>query len=81
MGNTFFASHYLLIHMYNLVLTYFFSGPSHSMETRIDFLEWLEPDMAFKILSCLDDSADLVRASAVSRYWQNIGVYHTLLHT
>ncbi|XP_076945349.1 F-box protein At4g00755-like [Bidens hawaiensis] len=48
------------------------------METRIDFLEWLEPDMAFKILSCLDDSADLVRASAVSRYWQNIVVSNGL---
>ncbi|KAL8229770.1 hypothetical protein R6Q57_014670 [Mikania cordata] len=44
------------------------------MDTYNDFLEWLEPDMALKILACLDDSADLIRASAVSRYWQNIGV-------
>ncbi|KAI3796577.1 hypothetical protein L1987_39255 [Smallanthus sonchifolius] len=42
------------------------------MDTQIDFLQWLEPDMALKILMCLDDSADLIRASAVSRYWQNI---------
>ncbi|KAK9050703.1 hypothetical protein SSX86_030327 [Deinandra increscens subsp. villosa] len=48
------------------------------METHIDFLEWLEPDMALKILTCLDDSADLIRASAVSRYWQNIVVSNGL---
>ncbi|KAI3818573.1 hypothetical protein L1987_12385 [Smallanthus sonchifolius] len=41
------------------------------METDFDFLEWLEPDMSFKILTCLDDSADLIRASAVSQNWQN----------
>ncbi|XP_076933163.1 F-box protein At4g00755-like [Bidens hawaiensis] len=48
------------------------------METQIDSLECLEPDMALKILTCLDDSADLVRASAVSRYWQNIVVSNGL---
>ncbi|KAI3818572.1 hypothetical protein L1987_12384 [Smallanthus sonchifolius] len=49
-----------------------------NMETHVDFLEWLEPDMALKILACLDDSADLVRASAVSRYWQNTVVSNGL---
>ncbi|KAF5756852.1 putative F-box-like domain superfamily protein [Helianthus annuus] len=48
------------------------------MERHIDFLEWLELDMAIKILTCLDDSADLIRASAVSRYWQNIVVANGL---
>lgn len=48
------------------------------MESHIDFLQWLEPDMALKILMCLDDSADLIRASAVSRYWQNIVVSNGL---
>ncbi|MFS8017068.1 putative F-box-like domain superfamily protein [Helianthus anomalus] len=44
------------------------------MGTLIDFLERLEPDMALKILTCLDDSADPIRASDVSRYWQKVGV-------
>ncbi|KAJ0814627.1 putative F-box domain-containing protein [Helianthus annuus] len=48
------------------------------MESQIDFFEWLEPDVALKILTCLDDAADLVRASAVSRYWQNIVVSNGL---
>ncbi|XP_076950281.1 F-box protein At4g00755-like [Bidens hawaiensis] len=48
------------------------------METQIDFLQWLEPDMALKILTCLDDSADLIRESAVSRCWQNIVVSNGL---
>ncbi|KAI7737580.1 hypothetical protein M8C21_027451, partial [Ambrosia artemisiifolia] len=40
------------------------------MGTHVDFLEGLDPDMALKILTCLDDATDLVRASVVSRYWQ-----------
>lgn len=45
------------------------------MEILIDFFQWLELDMVIKILACLEDSADLIRASAVSRYWQNLGEY------
>ncbi|KAJ0435134.1 putative F-box domain-containing protein [Helianthus annuus] len=48
------------------------------LEGMHDFLECLEPDMALKILTCLDDSADLVRASAVSRYWQKVVVSNGL---
>lgn len=48
------------------------------METQIDILQWLDPDMALKILMYLDDSADLIRASAVSRYWQNIVISNGL---
>nr|XP_043623905.1 F-box protein At4g00755-like [Erigeron canadensis]XP_043623906.1 F-box protein At4g00755-like [Erigeron canadensis] len=48
------------------------------METQIDFLQWLEPDMALKVLMSLDDSADLIRASAVSRYWQKIVISNGL---
>ncbi|XP_076950244.1 F-box protein At4g00755-like [Bidens hawaiensis] len=48
------------------------------METRIDFLQRLKPNMSLKILTYLDDSADLVRASAVSRHWQNIVVTNGL---
>ncbi|XP_076939163.1 F-box protein At4g00755-like [Bidens hawaiensis] len=48
------------------------------METPIDFLQRLKPTMSLKILTYLDDSADLVRASAVSRHWQNIVVSNGL---
>lgn len=48
------------------------------METQIDFLQWLQHDMALKILVCLDDSADLIRVSAVSRYWQNFVISNGL---
>ncbi|KAG8391765.1 hypothetical protein BUALT_Bualt01G0221000 [Buddleja alternifolia] len=40
------------------------------VETQVDFLQCLETDMALYILSYLDDPADLVRASAVSRFWR-----------
>ncbi|XP_076887622.1 F-box protein At4g00755-like [Bidens hawaiensis] len=46
--------------------------------TAIDFLKCLEPDMALKILTCLDKSTDLLRASAVSRHWRNIVVSNGL---
>ncbi|XP_071735956.1 F-box protein At4g00755-like [Rutidosis leptorrhynchoides] len=49
-----------------------------NMETRIDFLRWLSTDMALKILACLDDAADLICASAVSRYWKNIVISNEL---
>ncbi|KAI7729383.1 hypothetical protein M8C21_018644 [Ambrosia artemisiifolia] len=48
------------------------------MENQIDFLQRLKPVMALKILAYLDDSADLIRASAVSRHWQNIVVSNGL---
>ncbi|XP_071707578.1 F-box protein At4g00755-like [Rutidosis leptorrhynchoides] len=48
------------------------------METQLDFVQWLHTDMALKILSCLDDFADLIRASAVSRLWQNIVISNGL---
>ncbi|KAK9273880.1 hypothetical protein L1049_018692 [Liquidambar formosana] len=41
------------------------------METCMDFLNWLERDMAIKILMCLDDPSDLVRVSTVSRSWHD----------
>ncbi|KVH91166.1 hypothetical protein Ccrd_006826 [Cynara cardunculus var. scolymus] len=34
------------------------------METRIDFVRWLDIDVVLKILMCLNDPADLIRASA-----------------
>lgn len=48
------------------------------MDNQIDFFQWLESDMALKILTCLDDSADLIRASAVSHYWQNFVISNGL---
>ncbi|XP_027350170.1 F-box protein At4g00755 [Abrus precatorius] len=37
------------------------------MEHRVDFLGWLDSDTSSKVLMCLDDPADLVRVSCVSR--------------
>ncbi|XAR63097.1 hypothetical protein NMG60_11022921 [Bertholletia excelsa] len=48
------------------------------METRIDFLQWLQVDMGLNILLCLDDPSDIIRASAVSRFWHHFVVAHGL---
>ncbi|CAA6673631.1 unnamed protein product [Spirodela intermedia] len=40
------------------------------MENRCDFLEWLGSDTSTAVLACLDDPADIVRASSVSRAWR-----------
>lgn len=39
------------------------------METRINFLELLQLDMAIKILDSLDDPTDIIRSCCVSRIW------------
>ncbi|XP_042506052.1 F-box protein At4g00755-like isoform X2 [Macadamia integrifolia] len=39
-----------------------------------DFLPWLGTDVSMQILTKLDDPADLVRASAVSRSWREFDV-------
>lgn len=41
------------------------------MEFRWDFLDSLDPDVSSKILMSLDDPADIVRASSVSRTWRD----------
>ncbi|XP_011035366.1 PREDICTED: F-box protein At4g00755 isoform X2 [Populus euphratica] len=41
------------------------------MEFRMDFLNCLDHDTSMKILRCLEDPSDLVRASYVSRYWRD----------
>lgn len=43
------------------------------MEFRWDFLDSLDPDVSSKILMSLDDPADIVRASSVSRTWRDFG--------
>lgn len=48
------------------------------MESRIDFLRRLDSDVVLKILACLNDPADLIRASAVSQYWQKFVISHGL---
>ncbi|XP_061962120.1 F-box protein At4g00755 isoform X2 [Populus nigra] len=41
------------------------------MEIRMDFLNCLDHDTSMKILRCLEDPSDLVRASYVSRSWRD----------
>ncbi|XP_047342434.1 F-box protein At4g00755-like [Impatiens glandulifera] len=48
------------------------------MEKIGDFIEFLGPDISSKILMCLDDPSDLVRATAVSRSWQRFVVENGL---
>ena len=38
-----------------------------------DFMDWLGPDMSIKVLMCLEDPSDLVRASTVSKSWRQFG--------
>ncbi|XP_017700630.2 F-box protein At4g00755-like isoform X2 [Phoenix dactylifera] len=44
------------------------------MEKCWDLLEWLGPDTSTTVFMCLDNAADLVRASAVSRSWRRFVV-------
>ncbi|PSS13972.1 F-box protein [Actinidia chinensis var. chinensis] len=48
------------------------------METRTDFLQWLQFDMVLKILMSLDDPRDLIRASVLSRYWRHFVIANGL---
>ncbi|XP_074279910.1 F-box protein At4g00755 [Silene latifolia] len=43
-----------------------------------DFLDSLHPDVAEKILTCLDDPSDVVRASSVSRAWHDFVVANSI---
>ena len=43
------------------------------MEFHGDFLEFLDRDVSTLILMGLDDLADIVRASSVSRLWRDFG--------
>ncbi|GAB4844430.1 hypothetical protein Ancab_037794 [Ancistrocladus abbreviatus] len=42
------------------------------MEMSMDLIDFLDHDMSVKILMCLDDPADIVRASSVSRAWRDV---------
>ncbi|XP_060205451.1 F-box protein At4g00755-like isoform X2 [Lycium barbarum] len=48
------------------------------METRIDFVQSLESDMSVNILTCLNDPADVVRASSVSSLWHQFVITNGL---
>lgn len=48
------------------------------MDDCYDFIQWLGADMSIKILMCLDNPTDLVRASAVSSSWRHFGEFGTL---
>ncbi|GAA0166781.1 hypothetical protein LIER_21861 [Lithospermum erythrorhizon] len=48
------------------------------MDNSADILEQLEGDMAFNILKCLNDPADLIRATGVSRFWHHFAITNGL---
>lgn len=49
------------------------------MEFHGDFLEFLDQDVSTMILMGLDDPADIVRASSVSRLWRDFGEHFFVL--
>ncbi|KAI3449161.1 hypothetical protein Pfo_005826 [Paulownia fortunei] len=51
---------------------------SQKVGTRIDFLQYLETDVSMYVMSCLDDPADLVRASSVSCFWRHFVIANGL---
>lgn len=48
------------------------------MESGVDFVNSLEYDMSLKILMCLEDPSDIVRASSVSRSWRHFVIANGL---
>ncbi|KAK9078064.1 hypothetical protein SSX86_002121 [Deinandra increscens subsp. villosa] len=48
------------------------------MEDFCDFIQWLGADMSIKILMCLDNPTDLVRATAVSSSWRQFVIMNGL---
>ncbi|XVE77056.1 hypothetical protein DITRI_Ditri13aG0031200 [Diplodiscus trichospermus] len=48
------------------------------MSNDVDFLSFLNHDLLLKILTCLEDPSDLVRFSAVSRFWQHFAITNGL---
>ncbi|KAK2421011.1 F-box protein [Trifolium repens] len=48
------------------------------VKSKMDFIQWLGPDMSIKVLSYLDDPCDLVRVSSVSRSWNRFVIENGL---
>ncbi|KAJ3690360.1 hypothetical protein LUZ61_019524 [Rhynchospora tenuis] len=48
------------------------------MQNGSDLLEWLGPDASIRVFSYLEDPADLVRATAVSRSWRQFVISNGL---
>ncbi|KAJ8748846.1 hypothetical protein K2173_013277 [Erythroxylum novogranatense] len=53
-------------------------GQFLQMETSVDFLNYLDRDVSLKIFTRLEDPADLVRLSSVSRSWRHFVVANGL---
>ncbi|KAI4347507.1 hypothetical protein L6164_008317 [Bauhinia variegata] len=53
-------------------------GNMSEVENKVDFIQWLEPDMSFMIISQLDDPCDLVRVSTVSSSWHRFVIENGL---
>ncbi|KAL3812665.1 hypothetical protein ACJIZ3_013933 [Penstemon smallii] len=49
------------------------------MKKGVGFLEYLETDVALKILMLLNNPADLIRTSAVSRFWHDFVIANGIL--
>lgn len=56
-----------------VILTNHLYLQSETTEIGIDFLKYLESDTGVSILSLIEDPADLIRISAVSRFWRQFG--------
>lgn len=50
----------------------------NNMGSFVDFVNSIETDMSIKIFMCLDDPADMVRISSVSRSWRQFVIVHGL---
>ncbi|XP_045815478.1 F-box protein At4g00755-like [Trifolium pratense] len=53
-------------------------GKISEVKTKMDFIQWLGPDMSIKVLSYLDHPCDLVRVSSVSRSWNRFVIENGL---
>lgn len=58
---------------FRLVAAWVKAMDHQSDEPQTDFLQFLETNMSHQIMSFVDDPDDLVRASAVSRFWYHFG--------
>lgn len=50
------------------------------MDTGMDFVDFLETDVSRKILTSLEDPADLARVSSVSRTWRWFGEQNSYMY-
>ncbi|MED6182807.1 hypothetical protein PIB30_032137 [Stylosanthes scabra] len=48
------------------------------VKNKLDFMQWLGPDISMKILTHLDDPCDLIRVSTLSRSWHKFVIEYGL---